>query len=675
MENASYGFMVPKVPNKTDSSKAHTTSTPCHDKQSSLPSQVTSSMHEYFLNGSEINSSHNAKSAPILGSNMNINNLSNSESLNYQKVRKLISETAENTEKLIREKENILQHLNSIDLSKYSFPNEKKPRTDYTYAKSSSYLTECKELANDNVVMPNLCRRARRSPQNSLNQTNPDESSGVCGKIKTFLNRSTDEKPTNKSVQIEQVDVRLEKTPSISTTTTTTTISRAQGRTKTPTKCCSFKIPLFFILLAPFLLYGLNKLDKKENLYHNINHNYLHKYLGLKVDQHTLDLYRDQMDHVSDRVERFFTNYIPQAFYLVKNKTSMIKDTIIEYKDATIGGFDLASNFFKNEDLVQSLEAIKKKIFDETLSTLKDTKTNDAQIRQEFDQIFNYTLTIMTNKLADHLVQSKQSYETELGQVKQMLSDLDTRYQKLLSQMHQSKPSGGDKSMEDMVTFKKIEEYINKTFYLYNADKTGMTDFASESVGGSILFTKCTEDYVDNSRWITVLNVPITRLSVSPRVVIQGSMQPGNCWAFKGAKADLFIKLAARIRPSSFSLEHIPKELSLTGLIDSAPQNFSVYGYESKDLINDHARLLLGNYRYDNESQNTLQFFSVQHQHDKAISVVELKIETNSGNKEFTCLYKFRVHGKLFKLVKDSVEEQAASHPKDLPIQDEKKSE
>ena len=127
------------------------------------------------------------------------------------------------------------------------------------------------------------------------------------------------------------------------------------------------------------------------------------------------------------------------------------------------------------------------------------------------------------------------------------------------------------------ISFRMIEEYINRTLYVYNADKTGMTDFASESVGGSILFTRCTEPYQDNSRWFTVFDVPITRVSVSPRVVIQGSIQPGNCWAFKGSKGDLFIKLAAKVTPKSFSLEHIPKELSLTGSIDSAPQNFTVY--------------------------------------------------------------------------------------------------
>lgn len=57
----------------------------------------------------------------------------------------------------------------------------------------------------------------------------------------------------------------------------------------------------------------------------------------------------------------------------------------------------------------------------------------------------------------------------------------------------------------------------------------------------------------------------------------KNSVVPGNCWSFKGSKGDLFIKLADKITPTSFSLEHIPKELSLSGKIDSAPQNFTVY--------------------------------------------------------------------------------------------------
>ena len=70
--------------------------------------------------------------------------------------------------------------------------------------------------------------------------------------------------------------------------------------------------------------------------------------------------------------------------------------------------------------------------------------------------------------------------------------------------------------------------------------------------------------------------------------------------------------LAWLITPKSFSLEHIPKELSLTGSIDSAPQNFTVYGFVNKDDISDDNRILLGNYRYDSNSRYPLQFFKVE---------------------------------------------------------------
>ena len=62
-------------------------------------------------------------------------------------------------------------------------------------------------------------------------------------------------------------------------------------------------------------------------------------------------------------------------------------------------------------------------------------------------------------------------------------------------------------------------------------------------------------------------------------------IHPGNCWAFKGHKGDVFIKLAATIKPKKFSLEHIPIELSPSKSLDSAPQNFSVYVSQNNNFF------------------------------------------------------------------------------------------
>lgn len=59
--------------------------------------------------------------------------------------------------------------------------------------------------------------------------------------------------------------------------------------------------------------------------------------------------------------------------------------------------------------------------------------------------------------------------------------------------------------------------------------------------------------------------------------LLQPDVYPGNCWAFKGSQGYLVIRLSLRILPTSFCVEHIPKALSPTGNITSAPRNFTVF--------------------------------------------------------------------------------------------------
>ncbi|KAG8221901.1 hypothetical protein J437_LFUL006719 [Ladona fulva] len=56
----------------------------------------------------------------------------------------------------------------------------------------------------------------------------------------------------------------------------------------------------------------------------------------------------------------------------------------------------------------------------------------------------------------------------------------------------------------------------------------------------------------------------------------EASVNPGDCWAFHGSFGNVRIRLAEPVIITSFSLYHIPKQLSPTGKIKSAPRNFSV---------------------------------------------------------------------------------------------------
>lgn len=179
---------------------------------------------------------------------------------------------------------------------------------------------------------------------------------------------------------------------------------------------------------------------------------------------------------------------------------------------------------------------------DETL--VRKVSDEIEMVRSQLDQKFNYTLTRIYNELADQMRVNK-AQESELSQVRSVLDELNARYTALLGRLQKrdddengaaAEETDTSKTRRDLVkeelesdehvSFRMLEEYVKRTFKVYDADKTGMTDYASDSLGAAILFTKCTETYQDNSRWLTVLNMPITRITTSPRVVIQVLLAP-----------------------------------------------------------------------------------------------------------------------------------------------------
>ncbi|XP_055326264.1 klaroid protein-like [Sitodiplosis mosellana] len=93
-------------------------------------------------------------------------------------------------------------------------------------------------------------------------------------------------------------------------------------------------------------------------------------------------------------------------------------------------------------------------------------------------------------------------------------------------------------------------------------------------------------------------------------------------------------------------MEHIPKSLAPNGRIDSAPKFFTVWGLET---VNDGEPHQFGEYEYL-ENGTSLQYFPVRNydaQNPRSHNLVELRIESNHGNTNYTCLYRFRVHGTL----------------------------
>ncbi|XP_041843016.1 SUN domain-containing protein 3-like isoform X1 [Melanotaenia boesemani] len=131
---------------------------------------------------------------------------------------------------------------------------------------------------------------------------------------------------------------------------------------------------------------------------------------------------------------------------------------------------------------------------------------------------------------------------------------------------------------------------------------------------------------------------------VSPGVVIQGSSEllPGNCWSFAGQQGHITINLSHKVPISHVTLGHILKSVSPSGTTPSAPKEFSVYG---KKTVEDEGTLL-GTFTYDNDGDQFQTFKTEDHSEDM-FSLVKLKVNSNWGKPEYTCLYNVRVHGMI----------------------------
>uniref|UniRef100_A0A3P8SZJ2 Sad1 and UNC84 domain containing 1b n=1 Tax=Amphiprion percula TaxID=161767 RepID=A0A3P8SZJ2_AMPPE len=196
-------------------------------------------------------------------------------------------------------------------------------------------------------------------------------------------------------------------------------------------------------------------------------------------------------------------------------------------------------------------------------------------------------------------------------------------------------------SAAEGLTEEHVKLIVQNALKLYSQDRTGLVDYALESGGGSILSTRCSETYETKTALMSLFGLPLWYFSQSPRVVIQPDVYPGNCWAFKGSQGYLVIRLSLRILPTSFCVEHIPKTLSPTGNITSAPRDFTVYGLD--DEYQEEGKLL-GHYTYQEDGES-LQTFPVQEQNDKVFQIIEVRVLSNWGHPEYTCMYRFRVHG------------------------------
>ncbi|XP_068631719.1 klaroid protein-like [Battus philenor] len=289
------------------------------------------------------------------------------------------------------------------------------------------------------------------------------------------------------------------------------------------------------------------------------------------------------------------------------------------------------------------------------LSTKDNSEALAERLKAYLDKhyISNTEMDRMSHEIHERLINSwkpEMSEDTIRGIVQEYLSTTERKQLEIILKKVQEyvndmeRPSGVDLNVME------IKKIVAGMLDVYDADKTGLVDYALESAGGQVISTKCTELYQIKTKQYSVLGLPVWWVYTSPRYALTPGAMPAECWAFQAFPGYLVIRTYAIIEVTGFSLEHMSRLLAVDGKIESAPKNFSVFGLHGELDPEPH---LFGDYMYD-ANGTAIQYFPVKYpkttniggvEYPVAYDIIELRVESNHGNPTYTCVYRFRVHG------------------------------
>ncbi|CAI5789552.1 Hypothetical predicted protein [Podarcis lilfordi] len=235
----------------------------------------------------------------------------------------------------------------------------------------------------------------------------------------------------------------------------------------------------------------------------------------------------------------------------------------------------------------------------------------------------------------------------EIAPLKEQVNKLQLRLHDVRSGMKDIAHHAVSKVLEGYtskgITRWSIEKMLKKLMEKLDEDDVQMPDYALKSAGANIVQSRTTRSYHHDGGkyfWMSFVMLPFVR---SPDVILEPNYHPGNCWSFPGNQGEVVVRLAKEIIPKSVTIEHISKKVSPTGEISSAPKDFAIYGLkEEKEELG----TFLGQFLYDTEG-DLIQTFQLKNESSESMSYVKLKVLSNWGHPNYTCIYRFRVHGNL----------------------------
>ncbi|KAI9461657.1 hypothetical protein BJY52DRAFT_191156 [Lactarius psammicola] len=221
-----------------------------------------------------------------------------------------------------------------------------------------------------------------------------------------------------------------------------------------------------------------------------------------------------------------------------------------------------------------------------------------------------------------------------------------------------------------------IGHLVDTAVSRYSKDTIAKADFALSSSGASIIpsLTSDTLEIVPQGLWqqaIATITGNGYAIGRPPITALHYETHNGHCWPFVGDQGQLGVLLALPVRIEEITIDHVardvawdmrsaPRKMEVWGFVEGAENLAKVLAWEvarneagldvpiqPRSLPHSAKYLRIAQFEYDIDASNAVQTFPIDEDIRSLgldFGIVVLRVSSNWG-KEFTCLYRFRVHG------------------------------
>ena len=223
-----------------------------------------------------------------------------------------------------------------------------------------------------------------------------------------------------------------------------------------------------------------------------------------------------------------------------------------------------------------------------------------------------------------------------------------------------------------------IGHLVDTAMSRHSKDSIAKADFALHS-GGAVVIPSLTSDTHEirpqgvRQHVIGYLTGNGYALGRPPITALHHETHIGHCWPFKGDEGQLGVTLSRIVRIEEISIDHVardiawdmtsaPREMEVWGLVEGAANFAKVAAWDAArtdageevptqppSLPHTARYVRIARLEYDLDAPNAVQTFPVDEEVRKMgmdFGIVVLRVLSNWGQ-EFTCLYRFRVHGQM----------------------------